>query len=117
MADRTIDAAFWTTPDWNADISSAVVPGFAFFTDGDMQYTVTRTNRCEMDVIHRTAKEFFSKTVEDNCAASVPSAAINGSFGDASSITKGFQWLASDPLDPDVLEVMGDVVMGRTKLP
>jgi hypothetical protein len=117
VADRTIDAGFWSTPDWNADISNAAVPGFAFFTDGDLQYAVTRANRCEMDVIHRTAKEFFSKTVEDNCAASFPSAAVNGSFGDAGRITKTFQWLASDPLDPDVLEVMGDVVIGAVRLP
>jgi hypothetical protein len=117
MADRTVDANFWTAPDWNTDISNAVVPGFAFFTDGDMQYAVTRANRCQMDVIHRTAKEFFSKTAEDSCAAVFPSAAINGSFGDASAIAKGFQWASSDSLDPDILDVMGDVVIGRAKSP
>jgi hypothetical protein len=116
MTDRAIDAGFWTAPDWNGDISAAATPGFAFFTDGDMQYVVTRASRCEMDVIHRTSKEFFSKTVEDICASAVPSAAIDGSFGDGSMISKGFNWSSSGPLDPDVLELMGDVVIDRVRI-
>jgi hypothetical protein len=45
-------------------------------------------------------------------AAPFPSAVINASFGDASTITKAFNWASKDRADPVVLEVMGDVIVG-----
>ena len=42
---------------------------------------------------------------------------IDASFGDATALRKGLNWVGRDPLPPDELELMGDLVIGRARSP
>jgi hypothetical protein len=116
MANFTITTGFLTSTDWRSLIIAA--GGFFDFTDGALQCVMLIDDFLSMQVIRRTALEFFETTV-DNAVKADPrlKLIINGSYGDNQTRSGAFSRLfGSDPIDANLQEVMGDVIRSGSKV-
>lgn len=114
---RKIDSDFLTKFTWAADIRAA--GGFAQFEDRKLQYVVM-LDSVRMRVIHRTAKELFETTVENDVKRE-PGLAITGCFMDNMTLRGIDTRLTTSltdksPVRPDLQDFAGVVIEKGRKI-